>query len=294
MDIDLLQEKFARMGARAKVAPIVRTRWGPRISDVAVDIRRDDKGEYFDILFDPQWVADIDALDVQPRLRHLLLMARVIGHSQEVRQTRWRAPDTIVTPARATGKVDKAKFLCGHDERAWFVAAVPEKSGASNVRTAMEALKPQAVLDAQARARVHHARRNRRKNRAFVRQGEWFFVPRPTMAVDKALILHDEPLQRNDGGNPHWAECAYRTGGETVWVSREFPDGLTEEAHARYIRTHPNQRQGWRVMTRNASVFVKGRIRHRDHATIRLDCWHEVFMNTESQAKARRNVVFLD
>jgi len=36
------------------------------------------------------------------------------------------------------------KFLCGHDERHWFVAAVPGR-GVSNVRTAMEALKPAAV-----------------------------------------------------------------------------------------------------------------------------------------------------
>ncbi len=87
---------------------------------------------------------------------------------------------------------------------------------------------------------------------------------------------------------------AYRTGGETVWVCEKFPAGLGKHAYAEYLRTHPNQRLHWTVMVRNAGVYVKGRIRHPDHATIRLDCWHEVFMNTESQAKARRNVVFLD
>ena len=71
MDIDLIQRKFARMGARALVVPLVGSRRSPPASDVAVDIRRDDKGEYFDIRFDPRWVVDVDALDVQPAQRHL-------------------------------------------------------------------------------------------------------------------------------------------------------------------------------------------------------------------------------
>jgi len=47
-------------------------------------------------------------------------------------------------------------------------------------------------------------------------------------------------------------------------------------------------------MQRNAGVYVRGRIRHPDHATIRLHGWHRVLMNTESQAKAMRSVAFLD
>ena len=39
----------------------------------------------------------------------------------------------------------KDKFLCGHDERHWFVAGVPERAPVSNVVTAMEALKPDVV-----------------------------------------------------------------------------------------------------------------------------------------------------
>ena len=50
---------------------------------------------------------------------------------------------------------------------------------------------------------------------------------------------------------------------------------------------------GWRAMWRNAGVYVRGRIRHPDHATITLHGWHRVLMNTESQSKAMRNVAFL-
>ncbi len=72
------------MGARVLVAPAACSRWGPPATDVAVDIRRDGNGEYFDIRFDPRWVLDVNALDVQPTQRHLLLMAKVLGHTPEV------------------------------------------------------------------------------------------------------------------------------------------------------------------------------------------------------------------
>ena len=45
---------------------------------------------------------------------------------------------------------------------------------------------------------------------------------------------------------------------------------------------------------RDARVYVTGAIRHKDHATVWLTDWHEVVMNTETQAKAMRHVAFLD
>ena len=47
-------------------------------------------------------------------------------------------------------------------------------------------------------------------------------------------------------------------------------------------------------MRRNPEAYVKGHLRHDDHATIRLDVWHRVVLNTEGQARAMRHVVFLD
>ena len=54
------------------------------------------------------------------------------------------------------------------------------------------------------------------------------------------------------------------------------------------------KRWNWRPMRRDATAYVKGRIRHPDHATINLIEWHRVVMNTENQARAMRHVVFLD
>jgi hypothetical protein len=34
-------------------------------------------------------------------------------------------------------------------------------------------------------------------------------------------------------------------------------------------------------MTRDAVVYVRGRVRHDDHATIRLHDWHRVYLNSE-------------
>ena len=51
---------------------------------------------------------------------------------------------------------------------------------------------------------------------------------------------------------------------------------------------------GWQSMLRNAGVYVQGPVRHADHKTIVLHGWHRVLMNTEGEAKAMRNVAFLD
>ncbi len=42
-------------------------------------------------------------------------------------------------------------------------------------------------------------------------------------------------------------------------------------------------------MRRNPGVYVKGRGRHVDRATITLNGWHRVVMNTEGQSRAMRD-----
>lgn len=190
---------------------------------------------------------------------------------------------------------DKSKFLCGHDERHWFVAAVPEAAPVGTVAQAMEALKPAEVRDAQGRLGLRAGERNRRRNAAFVRQGEWFFLPVAGFGVDESRVRHWEPIRRGWGSKPHMAEWCYRSGGETVHVCDRHPNGLLQAQHRHVLRTEPGARAwGWRVMMRNAGVYVRGRVRHTDHATIELAGWHRVVMNTESQAAAMRHVAFLD
>ncbi len=268
MDTNLLNLKFARMGARLKIADWP-SRWSRINGIVSLDVRADRTGEFFEIARPAGIDAEIAVLDVQPAERHLLLLVR-------------------------DGK-DKSKFLCGHDERHWFVAGIPETAPVGTVRQAKEALKPAEVLSAQAGKGLRAKARNRRKNAAFVRQGEWFFLPATSLIVDDKLILSNEPITRGNGGKPHWAEFCYRTGGETVWVCSKHPNGVTE-AQYKAILARNSRFKGWnwRTMRRNAGVYVRGRIRHPDHATITLHGWHRVVMNTEGQSKAMRNVAFLD
>jgi hypothetical protein len=184
------------------------------------------------------------------------------------------------------------RYLCGHDEREWFVAAVP--GGASSVRQAMDALQPQEVRAALARSYVSSRKRYTRKNRAFRRQGEWFFVPEPSVVMDAKLILRNKPLRRG-GGKPHIVAELVRTGGETVYICKRFPNGFTAPEYRAMLLNNPDaKRWGWKMMRRNPSVYARGDIRHRDHATITLPFWHRVSMNTETQSRAMANVAFLD
>jgi hypothetical protein len=137
--------------------------------------------------------------------------------------------------------------------------------------------------------------RNRRRNEAFVRQGEWFFVRVPAgFPVDEKLILKNEPIARS-GGKPHRCEELVRQGGEFVYVCPQYPQGVTEAQHRRLVTRQPKLRSlPWVAQWRNSLVFVRGKVRHADHKTIQLDGWHKVLMNTETQALAMRHVAFID
>jgi len=225
MNTTLLEKNFKRMGANVDihVAP----------HDLhSVNVLENRKESRF-VVTVPD-LDDCEVLDVQPDQRHLLLMIR-------------------------SGK-EKDKFLCGHDERAWFAAAVPD--GASAVKTAMESLKPREVRIAQADKKVKLKKRNKRRNKAFLRQGEWFFVPCLDFDPPDNVVLHNEPIQRGRG-KPHMCEQLVRFG-------------------------------GWNPMRRDPEVYVRGRIRHGDHKTVELAVWHRVHQNREIAARGMQHLAFLD
>lgn len=90
MSMHQIERQFTRIGARAKVHPPIVRRWGTT-PEVSIDIGDDAEGEFFDIAVQPTQLADTEVIDIQPSLRHLLLMSRQDD--------------------------GKHKFLCGHDER---------------------------------------------------------------------------------------------------------------------------------------------------------------------------------
>jgi hypothetical protein len=270
MNTHNLLAKFSRIGARLKVVDRPSHRFRVRSGAVSLDIREDRDGEYFEVACLPGVDSTVTVLDAKPSDRHLLLLVRQGG--------------------------EKQKFLCGHDERHWFVAAVPEAAPVGTVGQAKEALKPPEVQVAQNLRKLGAAARNRRKNVAYRRQGEWFFLPVVAgFHVEERRLLRNEPLRRANGSKPHWVQCCYRTGGETVYVCRHHPNGVTANVYERILAAVPHAKTWrWQAMRRNMDVFVRGRVRHPDHKTIVLHGWHRVLMNTEREARAMRNVAFLD
>ena len=264
---------FDTIGARVKLQMTrpARGPWNRRRENrffgdaVRVDIQHDQHGAYFDISRRVDVV--IKARDMIPEDRHLLLTVEA-------------------------GPIGRSAFLCGHDEREWFAAAIPESADALTVQQAKDALKPQEVWDAIKRFGVPMEDRDRRVTAGFVRQGEWFFIPCPGMEVHWDQLLYNEPIQRG-AGKPHLCEMMYRQDGVTVYVSPEHPNGLTR---AQWLKLPHKQRRlfRWQERVRDAEVYVRGQVSHHDHDAIELPFWHKVVMNTETRSRAMRNLAFLD
>lgn len=274
MSLEILKRRFAKMGAALEVQVVPAAgrqfRQRPRAlqPDYLFDVTNE-KGFALTLREDAVNKLEFLVVDLQPQQRHLLLLLKRLE--------------------AAAGR-RKEKFLCGHDERHWFIA--PVSDSLANVEQAFEALKPAAVLHSQRRSGVKPKNWNKRRNAGFIRQGEWFFLPRPAFQPNNMLaILHNEPIRRS-GSKPHLVEQLYRLGGATVYVSSKYRNGLTEGQYRQLLQQNPSaQKLNWQVMQRNPQVYAKGKIRHPDHKTITLPFWHRVVMNEESRVD---NVVFLD
>src|SRR4051812_2560773 len=105
-----VNDKFEKIGARVKLTV-------DPLNTLRIDLRRDGQGEFFEVRHGTD--TRVRVLDVRPHDAHLLLMASQDGSHGGRR----------------------SKFLCGHDERSWFVAAVPESARANTVQDAKDALK---------------------------------------------------------------------------------------------------------------------------------------------------------
>lgn len=255
MQFEQLARHFDAMGARVRFGRRVTGSRRRVPQSFTIDVGRDRRGEYFDFVLGEQ-PPELELLQARPQERHLLLLAS-----------------------------DGGRFLCGHDERHWFVAAIGER--VSTVRGAKRALLPEAIRE-QVKG-LPPGEVDNRRNAAFVRQGEWFFVP-SGRELPNALILKDEPLQRSAGSKPHVCQELCRYGGELVYlVGRQ----VLTEAEFKKARERDSgfARAGYRTMIRNPTVYARGYVRHADHATVVLDGWHRVLLNAEFTTS---QVSFLD
>ena len=158
------------------------------------------------------------------------------------------------------GRPTKQKILCGRDERSLFAVTVPNRFGVAvnTVAAAHEALKPAELRadESEAGGRRGRGVARRRKGRAALRQGDWFFVPCPWVRRDLTGI---RKRVRLGFGNPHVVD--YLVGDE-----RQFSTGF-----------------GWgRFGT--SGVLARGFVRHREHRPLNLRCWHRVLPNAAIRA----------
>jgi hypothetical protein len=263
-----LRRSFAKIGARLRISSAT----GLEPGRIRLNVLTDDEGEFFDLGVSPESPPEVTVINIEPKDQHLLLLAR-----------------------DAQGR--KSKYLLGEDERHLFVAGLPRLAPAGTVRQAKQALRPPEVQARQ--VGLSEKVRNRRKNSAFLRQGEWFFIPAPDLTPDPLRILHDEPISRGNGSKPHILEFCYREGGETVYVSSQYPNGVDGIEFARLQKfdrqkTASERIWDWRQMKREAVVYGKGKCSHPDHRTIVLHEWCRVLLNEERHSTAMGKVVFLD
>jgi len=151
----------------------------------------------------------------------------------------------------------KRHYLVGVDERQLFIAQVPK--AITTVKQAHQELKGARVETAEGRAPGRT-----------LRQGEWFFLnPTPAelqelkryIKKNRTAIVKKAPLP--GGGNPHTAD-------EMVTMPAK------------------RLRHGFPV-NRSQEIYVRGRIRHKDHKTLKFASWRKVLRNAEGGFEPERS-----
>lgn len=266
MNLNTIEKSFKKMGATVVVDEVETMGWRNG-SKFDLDIRTTKElGEHYYLRILKGSDLDLIFQDIQEKQRHMVL---------KVKDSEPRT-DEITS------------FLVGHDERHWFAAGIP--GSPTTVNQAKNSLMP--AVAAQAVSKVEkHKNKHKRHNKGFKRQGEWFFIPAKNLTVDKDLILKPkggEPIVRQGGGKPHMVQEMYRIGGRDAWVRGN--QILTDGQFNKLKDENPLSAKFYVRRRVDAKVYVKGWVRHPDHATITLKDWHEVIPNTETTMSNGRSV----
>lgn len=235
----------------------------------------------------------IQILDIDHKLNQVLLLVHEPEReftTEEIKQTgRWRTP-----PSKRRVQLEETRgikfretkthfiitekttplvrhFLMGVDERQLFIAQLV--SGTANINVARQQLGNTV--------KFHEGVRKMSPKR----QGEWFFL-RATMEQEehiellleknKVWVVKKAPIGDHagrSGGNPHIAD-------ELVVIPndpRMSPERIKESKWKRG-RT-PIVRGKYSIRSRE--VYVRGKIRHIDHKTLKYTHWYQVVLNNE-------------
>ena len=99
--------------------------------------------------------------------------------------------------------------------------------------------RPDGVRNAADRAGLGTRDRIRRHNRAFRRQGEWFFGPcfRPARGSQARVEKRTDPARTR--AEPRLAAGVVRSGGERVLICNRHPNGVSETEYRQILATTP-------------------------------------------------------
>jgi len=153
-------------------------------------------------------------------------------------------------------------FLAGLDERQLFICQLPRSC--SSVNAAHACLKRPELI-------THEGKAPGRT----IRQGEWFFVnttPEEREVLNTAieknrLVPHkNQPIEQQ--GNPHTATEVVRVSGNENFMGDSWARRLNRKLE-----------HGWPI--RSQAVYVRGKVSHVDHATVKFAQWRKVIRNNE-------------
>jgi len=267
MNRDSVKEMFNKIGARVTIRKGVSNRV---VNGLRINVAEDSKGEHFTMTIHPsieESDVTIHLLDYDKHLRQMLLFVKF----PNIVSNGWLKPVTIDRKK----PFDTARLLVGHDEMHWFVAGVTRSM---TVKQAFESLRPDAVTVAMKKSGEKDKNWRKRKNKGFIRQGEWFFVPVHFVEGSQTIIHKNEPISRPTGGKPHFVEEIVRFGGENVYVNLKDQTILSPDQFKK-IPTKERIFYGQRVM--GATVLGRGKVKHPDHHTVELKSWHEIHLSRE-------------
>ncbi|MEW5740644.1 MAG: hypothetical protein AB1938_17075 [Myxococcota bacterium] len=265
-----LQSRFAQAALPLEVAqaPFVPASGAERV--VQLDIARDRRGERFR-MWPGASTNRVVVQGVDRRLHQLVLLVDEPKHRFLAEIPRWTVPDRPVVRKEGHRRWvsmetpgQKRHFLLGLDEAHLFIAQLPR--GLSSVDRAREALKGREVARAERDAPFRT-----------IRQGEWFLIaldaPRVAALDDVArlaphLVAHRRGIAQaalwNRAGRPHVAD--------EVLVLR------AEQLLARSV----GEAVARSVALARPGVYVRGKVKHPDHATVELKSWRLALPNAES------------
>jgi hypothetical protein len=282
-----LTNRFAEAGLKLELTsgPIAGSMNGDIVQiDIQRKVKTNIRSEYFRIWGGHQ-DNRIEVLGIDRQLCQLILMVheptRVF--TVEIRKSRinTKQPEGKLLRETKTHWIFEQKtsnrkrhFLCGVDERQLFLCQLLK--ACSTVRDAHASLKSPTVVTAEGR----HQRTTR--------QGEWFFL----MPTDEELAAIEESIKTNKLKVERKCPIGPMTAGPPRGNKVRQGAGNPHTADELVVLPGTPLKHGWAVRARE--VFVRGKVRHVDHATVSFGTWRKVIRNAEANEGRMDGVSWID